>query len=365
MSNTNEFNKVDRNFSVNTSISKTDITFYDVRKEPFEVYGLYDYKNQPEFKRMPDDVAQSISKGVAMLNFHTAGGRVRFCTDSRYVAIYAEMPEITRVSHNSLTGCAAFDLYVDDDITGESTFCKPFIPDLSITDKYESVIGFSDNQKRYYTICFPSYSSVKNLYIGLQKDAFVGEGMKYRDTLPILYYGSSITQGGCASHAGNIYQNIICRRMNMDYINLGFSGSGRGEDEVVEYMANLEMSAFVCDYDLNAPNPEHLKNTHLKMYKKIREAHPDIPYIMLSCPSLYNRFDEIYERREVVHDTYRYAYEAGDKNVYFIDGELLFAGPYRDLCSVDGVHPTDVGFALMADKIGDALKRAFAQKLMK
>ncbi|MBO7310145.1 MAG: hypothetical protein J6U86_01985 [Clostridia bacterium] len=365
MSNENSFSKIDKNFSINTTIKEPDIAFYDVRREPFEVYGLYDYRNEPDFKRIPDEVAKRVSEGVANLNYQTAGGRVRFCTDSRYVAIHADMTFITRIPHNSLVGCAAFDLYVDDPITGESTFYKPFIPDMSVTDKYESVIGFSENKMRYFTICFPAYSNVRNLYIGLQEMATVGEGMKYRDVPPVVYYGSSITQGGCASHSGNIYQNIICRRMNMDYIDLGFSGNGKGEDEMVDYMAGLEMSVFVCNYDHNAPNVEHLRNTHLKMYKKIREKHPDIPYIMLSCPGLYNRYDQLYERREVIHDTYRFAREQGDKRVYFIDGEQIFAGQYRDLCLIDGVHPTDVGFALMANVIGDTIKRAFAEQLMR
>lgn len=356
--------KLDKNFSVATAIGEADVKLYDVREAPFEIYGLYDPVGQTQFKRMPDEIAASVNEGVKNLNFHTSGGRVRFSTDSRYVAISARMPVVPRYSHNSLVGTAAFVLYVDDPLTGESTFHKPFIPGVNMSGGYESKLAFADNRMRYFTICFPSYASVESLYIGLQESASVGGGLKYTDAKPIVYYGSSITQGGCASHAGNIYQNIICRRMNMDYLNFGFSGSCKGEKAIVEYLAGLEMSAFVCDYDHNAPDHEHLRATHLNVYKTVRAAHPDIPFIMLSCPAYYNRFETIYNRREVIHDTYRYACESGDKNVYFIDGATLFSGPYYDMCTVDGVHPTDVGFALMADAIGDVLKKAFVHSYM-
>lgn len=359
-----DLNKIDKNMAVSSTIGEDDVVFYDVREEPFAVYGLYDYKNQPDFKRLPDEIGKNTNSGVATLYLHTAGGRVRFSTDSQYVAIRAEMPFIYRASHFPLTGSAGLDLFVDDPITGESSFYLPYRPDIDISGGYESKIKFPTCKLRHFTIHFPSYSMVKNLWIGLQKDATVGEGAKYRDVPPIVYYGSSITQGACASRPGNIYQNIIARRLNIDYINLGFSGNGRAEDIIANYMAGLSMSAFVSDYDHNAPNAEHLENTHLKLYQTIREKNPDIPYIMISKVDFDKGMRANIGRREVIHDTYRYAIDHGDQNVYFIDGEQVFAGPYRDLCVVDGTHPTDIGFALMADAIGDMLKKAFVRKLL-
>ena len=359
-----DFNKIDTNMAVSSTIGEDDVVFYNVRKKPFAVYGLYDYENQPDFKRLPDEIGKNTNGGVATLYLHTAGGRVRFCTDSQYVAISAEMPFIYRASHFPLTGSAGFDLFVDDPVTGESSFYLPYRPDVNIAGGYESKIKFPTRKLRYFTIHFPSYSMVKNLYVGLQRDASLGEGAKYRDIPPIVYYGSSITQGACSSRPGNIYQNIIARRLNIDYINLGFSGSGKAEDIIVNYMAGLSMSAFVSDYDHNAPNAEHLVNTHRKLYDAIREKHPDIPYVMLCKADFDKGYRDNIKRREVILNTYRYAIANGDQNVYFIDGEQVFAGPYRDLCVVDGTHPSDVGFALMADAIGDMLKKAFSRKLL-
>ena len=363
MSNHQSIEKIDQNMAIRSTISEPDICFYDVRKPPFDVYGFYNYQTETKFKRMPDAVAETVNEGVKMLNYATAGGRVRFCTDSQYVAIRAIMPHIEHMSHFAMTGSSSFDLFIDDPESGVSRFHRPFRIDKDAKGGYESIIKFGKKQMRYFTINFPTYSYVKDLFIGLQETASVGEGLKYRPIAPVVYYGSSITQGACASRPGNIYQNIISRHMNLDYINLGFSGSGRAEDTMVDYLCSLEMSAFVCDYDHNAPDVAHLEATHRKMYEKIRASHPEIPYIMISRVDFDLEYDANIKRRDVIIDTYRYARANKDKNVYFIDGAGVFRGPYQDLCTTDGCHPTDIGFALMADAIECELKRAFTQKL--
>ncbi|NLB41920.1 MAG: hypothetical protein GX815_06605, partial [Clostridiales bacterium] len=91
--------EIDSNLKVQTTIEETDIRFLDVRQEPFQVHGLYDYKNEPVFKRLPDEVAKDTNEGVAQLSMHTAGGRVRFSTSSKYVAIKAVMPHVNPMPH--------------------------------------------------------------------------------------------------------------------------------------------------------------------------------------------------------------------------------------------------------------------------
>ena len=355
--------QIDKNFAVETALEEKDIRFWDVRRDPFEVYGLYNYRTEPQFKRLPDEIGKNVNAGVAKLYLNTAGGRVRFSTDSQYVAIHAKMNDIGRMPHMPFSGSSAFDLFIDEPQSGISRFHRPFMPDLKMTDGYEAIVRFPTRRMRYFTIHFPSYSNVIDLFVGLQKDAAVGGGMKYRDVPPVVYYGSSITQGGCSSRPGNIYQNVVSRRLGLDYLNLGFSGNGKAEDLIVDYMAGLSMSAFVSDYDHNAPNAEYLAQTHCKMYQKIRAANPDIPYIMMSRVDFDCNYNENVARRDVIIDTYRYARAQGDRNVYLIDGESVFRGKYVDLCTVDGVHPNDLGFALMADAVEATLTRALTQQL--
>jgi hypothetical protein len=272
------------------------------------------------------------------------------------------MNNVSLFPHMPASGVAGFDLFVDSPDGYSSRFIKTFMPPWHTTDEgYESKIELDGKKMRHYTINFPSYSGVSELWVGISEGSMLTNGVPYRDLPPMIYYGSSITQGGCSSRPGNIYQNVVCRRTNIDYINLGFSGSGRGEDTIVDYMASLDMCAFVSDYDHNSPSCEHLAETHYRMYEKIRAAHPDVPYIMISRCDFDSVYDINIERRNIIYQSYRKARDAGDKNVYYIDGASIFRGTYENMCTVDSCHPNDLGFALMADAITAELNRAFTQ----
>lgn len=358
--------EIDPNFKLEKTIGESDVCFYDLMDEPFEKYGFYHCCREEGYKRLPDEIGKNVNAGVATLYLHTAGGRVRFATDSCYLAIRVITQKIHHHPHMATSGGAGFDLYLDDPETGNSRYvAAKFFPAEEDTDEFSAKVNFKTRKLRYFTLYFPNYNEVESVYLGLQEDAVLEKGAKYRALDPIVYYGSSITQGGCASRPGNAYTHVVSRRLNMDFLNLGFSGSGKGEDLIVDYMATLPMSFFVCDYDHNAPSVEHLRATHLKLYQKIRAAKPNVPFIMLSKPDF--NFSVAYSennrnRRDVIYETYRYAIEHGDKNVYFIDGESLFRGPYEDMCTVDGCHPNDLGFALMADAVTATIQRIMMQE---
>ena len=340
---------IDKNLKVETSLSVEDICFHDVRKDPFDLYGLYRAKEEPVFKRMPDNVATATSEGVERLAKNTAGGRVRFTTDSSYIAIKCAMPSITRFPHMTLTGTTGFDLYIDKN--GKGIYAGTFMPPVDIQDGYESIFHFPDRASRSVTIHFPLYNEVSELHIGLQKDAALDHGAKYTYEKPVLYYGSSITQGGCASRPGNSYENIVSAKLDCDHINLGFSGSARGEDAIVDYMATLDFSIFVSDYDYNAPSVEHLRDTHEKMFLEIRRTHPATPVVFMSRPNFDIDVEQSVIRRDIIYQTFMNAQANGDRNVFFLDGECLFKDENRDACTVDGCHPNDAGFVRMAEAV--------------
>ena len=341
-----DISKIDKNFSVDTNIDKEDIQFYDADESPFRVYGIF--RENDKYTRMKEEVAKKVSEGVYRLHTNTAGGRVRFVTDSPYVAIYAQMGVMARMSHFTFVGTAGFDIYAN------GIYANTFVPPRDTTDSFEKVIDFEDSRKREITINFPLYSEVKKLYIGLKKDCFLSEAKPYKNTKPIVYYGSSITQGGCASRPGNCYQAIISRDLDYDYINLGFSGNAKGEDEMAEYIAGLDMSAFVYDYDHNAPTFEHLEKTHERMFKIIREKHPSIPVIMMPRPKMLNKDEK--KREKLIETTYKNAVSSGDKNVYFIPNSEL-----DKICGTDGTvdkfHPNDLGFYSMAKAVENVIKK--------
>lgn len=341
---------IDSNFKVNTGLDDQDVVFYDINQPPFEVYGVF-YESE-KYRRIPEVVAKTVNDGVWGLHAHTAGGRVCFKTDSPYVAIHAEMSGIGKMPHFALTGSAGFDLYVGRE---PGKYIATFVPPFDIEDGYESIIRFNSSEMRDITINLPLFSEVCKLYIGVSDKAAVLVPEPYKFKKPVVYYGSSITHGGCASRPGMSYESIVSRRLNTDYINLGFSGSARAEDEIAEYISKLSMSVFVYDYDHNAPTTEHLRKTHEKMFRVIREAHPDLPIVLLSRPK-YSLNEEEEKRLDIIRKTYNNAVENSDKNVYLIDGRTLMelAGEEG---TVDSCHPNDLGFMSMAKAVGEVLKK--------
>lgn len=340
---------IDSNFKVNTKLNIENIKFYDINRPPFKIYGVF--FESGKYRRLPEEVAKTVNDGVYNLHTHTAGGRVRFRTDSHYIAIHAKMPVTGKMPHFALTGSAGFDLYLGKPEKYYATFVPPF----GIQDGYESVVHFDSSAMREITINFPLYSEVSELYIGVSDKASICQAEPYKLEKPLVYYGSSITQGGCASRPGNSYESIISRKLDADYINLGFSGSARAEDTIAEYISRLDMSVFVYDYDHNAPSAEHLKNTHEKMFKTIRKEKPDLPIVLLPRPK-FTLTTEEEERLEIIRQTYRNAVDGKDTNVYLIDGRTLMKLA-QDEGTVDNCHPNDLGFMSMASALGELLEK--------
>ena len=352
------FEKIDKNFKVETTINKNDVLFYDPRELPFRIYGVYHEDGQ--YRRMPRAVAESVSEGVLALHANTAGGRIRFKTDSPYVAISLKFGDnVVRSSNASPSGLSGLDLYVKHDgvFNHKATFLPPYIE----VEGFDGVAELDSCEMREILINMPSYADVKSLYIGLSDTARVQRAEEYSNERPVVYYGSSITQGGCASRTGLTYQNIISRRLNLDYINLGFSGSAKGEDNMADYLKELDMSLFVYDYDHNAPSPEHLEATHERMFLRIREANPTLPIIILSRPKY--TLPEIEKRRlKTIEATYNNAIMRGDKNVYLLRGRDMLSLVGEEW-SVDRIHPNDLGFYSMAKALGDFMLENGLSKL--
>lgn len=346
--------EIDRRFRSETAIQE-DITWFDVRQAPFSLFGIQYDEGQGCFVRLPQAVADAVSPGVSWLNRHTAGGRVCFQTDSPLIAIEAQLDYPGIMPHMPLAGQSGFDLYRN---SGEGDrYLATFMPPPAWQDSY-GASARTGGGPAAYTVHFPLYNGVKALYIAIQKGASLAAAHPYVDAPPIVFYGSSITQGGCASRPGNSYEAILSRRLHRDHVNLGFSGSCRAEPAMADYLAALPMSAFVCDYDHNAPHAEHLRQTHLPLYRAVRRGHADIPIVFMSAPDIRLRGGEWEERRAIIRATYQEALAEGDRRVWFVDGETLFAGEEWDACTVDGCHPNDLGFFRMAMGVEGALRTA-------
>ena len=348
---------VDKNMIVNTTIGDAEVVWHDVRKPPFSLHGFIKPETESFFYRVRRDVAEATSEGVDLLSQESAGGRVRFSTDSPYVAIRAKFRVVGRSSHLTLVSTAGFDLYIDGEFG--SRYVAEYRMPYDMADSYEQIIHLEKSVIRSYTINFPVHSVVETLEVGLMPGAQLGASRAYRDILPVTFYGSSIVHGTAASRPGLIYPCVISRELNLDFRNIGFSGQALGEPVLGRWMAELPTSVFVCDYDHNAPDPEHLAATHYPLYEIIREKNPDLPYIMITRPNYWTRPTErevILRRRAIIMESYLKARRQGDQNVYFIDGLSFFTGPAQYGNTMDSIHPNDAGFQRMADSIGAVIR---------
>ena len=338
-------------FKKNYIVDTTNIEFHDIKKsQEISVYGLYNYRNEAQFKRLPDEVAKATGEQVTKLYTNPSGGRIRFKTNSNILVIRASFPNISTRSIITMLNQAGFDVYKT--VSGKQEFIGCLYPPIDLTDSYDKGMELGLGEKEI-TVYMPIFNDVSDVYIGLEKGAYIKPSDPYKNEKPILYYGSSITQGASVSRPGMIYESIISRVLDTDFINLGFASGGKAEDAIVDYMADLDYSVCVSDYDYNAPTPEYLEATHGKMYEKIRAKHPNVAYIMLTKPIIHHNLKtaENQRRREIIFKTYENAIENGDKNVYIIDGFEIFSSFEAGNCSGDSVHPNDIGVAVIAQNI--------------
>ena len=342
--------EIDKNF-IPATLGNREYLFRDCRQEPFRIYGLIlPNEEDPHFMRLPQKLADQVNVQVKELASCTAGGRIRFRTDSSAIAIRVKMHNVYRGDHFPITGSAGLDLYADGIYRG--TFRPPF----EITDGFESRVDLKEKKMREILIHMPLYSGVISLEIGVEPGSELLPGDAYKHKTPVLYYGSSITQGACASRPGNCYQNIISRKLDCDHVNLGFSSGALAEDVMIDYMTSLPMSIFVMDYDHNAPTPEYLKQTHEKMYRRFRAARPEIPIVFATMPKIFPSPDT-QPRRDVIFATYEKAKAEGDEKVYLVDGMEMMKLFDDDGGLVDNSHPNDMGFLCMARALGEVIEK--------
>ena len=353
-----DIGKIDKRLNIEETVTEEDVVWHDVRKADVDIYGLIDTGR--EFIRMPMDRAAAVSDDVAELSVQTAGGRLRLKTDSKYIAIRAFRPKsFNFISHMNFLGTSGFDLFVKNE-DGQYEFLGVFKCKVKENEGYEAVVQFETRKMRDITIYFPLFAQVHELFVGVQENAALTHGDKYAIEKPVYYYGSSITHGGCASRPGNCHTAMLSRMFDYDYVNLGFSGSAKGEKAMAEYLAEQDMSVFVLDYDFNSSVPD-LERTHWQMYRIFREAQPKTPIVFASQCTL--RWKERLKvltdvRRDSILRNLEKAKALGDDRVFFVDGKGVYGAFGGDSCTVDGIHPNDLGFYAMTKACGAEIKKA-------
>ena len=340
------------------------ICWHDPTGAPFRLAGFAWYEQDRVYRRLPVAPKWPLPPSVDHLSNQTSGGQIQFQTDSPRLMVRATLAAAASMCHMPPTGQCGFDCYIGP--PKQQRFCSVTKYDRASSSYELELFSFDEAERRNVTLNFPLYQGVKEVAVGLAEGASVTEPPPYDDDRPVVVYGTSITQGGCAARPGMAYTNILSRWLNRPFVNVGFSGSGRGEPEVARTIAEIGSPAcFVLDYEANASAEQRLETTLRGFIEILRDAHAQTPILVVSriryaAENLRERAtEERIVRRDFQRDTVNSFREAGDDRVLFFDGGDLLGDEFHE-CTVDGSHPTDLGFWRMAKGLAPALAEALA-----
>lgn len=316
----------------------------------FEVLGLHWFdENKPKLWRMPAGQMAGLPKGVQRQSKLPAGARILLRSDTSKLGL-----KVLPLNKGNLKG---FDVYIN----GSFLRCA-----IAEEPKVETELVLFDDlgrEEKEIVIYLPYHQGILIKAIGADEDAqFSTPVHKFARPLPVVYYGSSVCQGSGALKPGMSYAAIVGRKLNLDFINLGFGGAGKAEDNVVELVNSVPACAYV--FDLGKSYGMQDLTGFKKMLQTIRKSHPGVPLICMTpitssrevhSPEYSNRS---VHTRVVMREAVNEFVKSGEKGVYLLEGTALLGFDNHDGLSRDGVHPSDYGFSLIADKLLPVLKQA-------
>jgi hypothetical protein len=333
----------------------TKIDWYDAREIGLEGQAFDDVK--APYDRLPARAEGKVRDAVWNLSRNSAGLCVRFRTSSPAVHCrWTNTSAKLAMPHMPATGVSGVDLYVRDD-KGNWRWLSVGQPKEGTTHTAGLVTGLAPVE-RDYCLYLPLYNGVSHVEVGVAADSKIARLVRDKaHRKPIVFYGTSITQGGCASRPGMVHTAIIGRRLDRPVINLGFSGNGKMEAEVTSCLVGIDAAVFLIDCLPNMTAAEVTANT-APLVATLRKAHPTTPIILAEDRTYSDAF--LKSDRAVRNSTSRAALRKvfdelalKDKNLHYLAGENQLGADGED--TVDGSHPTDLGFLRMADEFGKVL----------
>ncbi len=330
------------------------IRWFDVRLLGIEGQGWSETK--APFDRLPAKAEGVVRPAVWNLSRNSAGLCVRFKTDSpELFARWELVSSRLALPHMAASGASGLDLYVKTE-QGVWRWVATGMPKAQ-TNNAKLVTGVP-RKEREYLLYFPLYNSLKSLEIGIEADSTLAKA-EPRTRKPLVFYGTSITHGACASRPGMVHTAILGRKLDHPVINLGFSGNGTMDAEVGELLAELDPAVYIIDCLPNM-REQQIRQRIEPLVMTLRKARPDTPILLVEDRTYANAFfyPEKQERHEAsrraLREGYQHLIDAGVINLHYLPGEHLLGADGED--TVDSSHPTDLGFFRQATAFEEVLK---------
>jgi len=357
--------KYDRNMAVEGITVTNGLKWIDGKRLPIEGRAFDD--TECYYDRLPANVTTNVNGGVRSMKHHTAGMQFRFTTDSsKLVFKWVPYSERLAMDHMPSTGVSGIDVYRFDAERGRWLYVK--------TGRIKSAKGGS--LKLDWTpgtpclVNLPLYNGIKEFEVGIEPDAAIYPvgPRKSGVAKPVVFYGTSITQGGCASRPGMSFVNIIGRDLDVPVVNLGFSGSGVMELEMSDHIARIDASCYVLDCVRNMgtatgekANAAHgyllgrnVEENYEPFIRNLRAKRPNVPIVMAEQGDVYQRPPNVKDR--FVRALYEKLVAEGWENLVYLTKDVMFPPDMEG--TVDGTHPNDWGMMALAKTYGNAVKKA-------
>jgi len=336
------------------------ISWHDVRETDLEGRALPDAERKGYFDRLPAEADGKVTPAVWGLSRDSAGQMFRFRTDATTIYAHYKLtkPKLEQ-PHMPATGVSGLDLYARDQ-NGKCRWVQVVRP--TTQEMKVRIAEGLDAGEREYAIYLPLYNGVEFLNVGVTEGKKF-EGLKPR-AKPVVFYGTSITHGACASRPGMVHTAILGRRFDVPIVNLGFSGNGRMDQAVGEFLKRIDAAAYVIDCLPNM-GPKDVTEKCVPLVKQLRAARPETPIILVEDRRNTDSWlkASLRKHHDDNHAALKAAYEQlvkeGVKGLSYVPGDYLYGDDADG--ATDGSHASDLGFHRQADIFEPFLKAALGR----
>lgn len=356
MSKTIDIKKVDSNF-INDEV-KENILYIDPKSSDLvKIYGLNWFDIDKRYHRLSkklDDILPNLEGSVDILAGNSSGGICAFYSNTNILKIKVKLSFKFHMGHMPYTGQAGFDLYIGNTYQ-DMKFYRTSNFDFNKTEYEFTYFNHQAlfDENKLFVLNFPLYATVEEVLIGINPiSSIMPCNNLFKTNDKIVFYGTSITQGGCASRPGMSYTQILSRMLGIECLNYGFSGNGKGHIEIAEALSEIKnVKMFVLDYEANVTF-DRLQATLDNFVKCLRSKYQNTPIVIISKIMMYLEFhdnDYIKNEKKIRKYQKNYVKNSNDENLYYIDGAKILGKTNISEKTVDGCHPTDYGFISIAE----------------
>ena len=350
--------KWDPNMAQKFAVVSNDVKWIDGRYLPLEGRAFDDTEHY--YDRLPANVTTNVNGGVRAMKHHTSGMLFRFRTDSKRLTVrWVPYSPRLAMDHMPSTGVSGIDVYRFDKKSGSWRYLKT---GRIMDAKNGGSLSFRWTPGDACIVNLPLYNGVKSFAIGIDPTAKITALGPRKSGIdkPVVFYGTSITHGGCCSRPGLCFVNRVGRDLDVPVVGLGFSGQGVMECEMSEHLARIDASCYVLDCLWNMALSEKqrpgrsVEGNYERFIRNLRAKRPDVPIVMAEHSNVYGNAKD--EKDVFIRRLYGKLVEEGWQNLVYLPNDEMYTGDYEG--TVDGVHPNDLGMQSMANAFGKAVKSA-------